>query len=261
MRIFAIKDDSFNEDVTFGYLIYYENAKAFYIELPDGADKWDTPLLLASFAERGEFSINSYWSRLWVEQRIIPPERQNIGQILKTNGLDEYDEFEMLMLSSGRCAQDDYYLKEIKEDQLPGEIADRWKYKLEDVIPMQSQRLLLFFRNGEVKIADISTLGLDEDYLKKAELQPDGYGVIWGNQSMISDRELYDKGVSVPLSAEDFYTFVKYRIVNSAEAADILGCSRQNIDDLTRRGRLHPIRIDSKNRLYLRNEIIQRRKK
>ena len=126
MRIFAIKDDNMDNTVL-GYLIYYKHAKAFYIELPDDADPWTTPLLLSSFAKRGEHSVNSYWSQMWVEQRIIPPDRQNIGQILKENGLTEYDVFSLLMLGKGRCAQDDHYLEEIPVSQLPYELIARWK--------------------------------------------------------------------------------------------------------------------------------------
>ena len=37
MRIFAIKDDTLSQEIVLGYLIYYENAKAFYIELPEDA--------------------------------------------------------------------------------------------------------------------------------------------------------------------------------------------------------------------------------
>ena len=48
MKVFAIKDDNMG-DAVLGYLIYYKNAKAFYIELPDDADPWTTPLLLSSF--------------------------------------------------------------------------------------------------------------------------------------------------------------------------------------------------------------------
>ena len=64
MRIFAIRDESIARDAVLGYLIYYERPKAFYIELPDDADVWETPLLLSSFVRRGEHSVGSYWSRL-----------------------------------------------------------------------------------------------------------------------------------------------------------------------------------------------------
>ena len=97
MRIFAIKDETMPKEQILGYLIYYENAKSFYIELPDDADPWDLPPILSSFMKRGKHSVNSYWSRLWVEQRIIPQERQNIGQILRDNGLETYDPFSFLL--------------------------------------------------------------------------------------------------------------------------------------------------------------------
>lgn len=106
MRIFAIKDDTLPKDKVLGYLIYHEPSRSFYIELPDGADSWDMPLLLSSFADHGEYSIGSAWSRRFVQQRIVPQDRQNIGQILRDNDLSEYDEFSLLMLSMGRCEQD-----------------------------------------------------------------------------------------------------------------------------------------------------------
>ena len=77
---------------------------------------------------------------------------------------------------------------------------------------------------------------------------------------MISDRELYEKSENIPLSLEDFIGFVRHRIVNTNEACQLLGCSRQNIDDLMKRDKLHPIRKDAKYKLFLKSEIMQRRK-
>ena len=269
MRIFAIKDDNMGDSIL-GYLIYYKNARAFYIELPGNADPWTTPLLLASFLKRGEHSVSSSWSQLWVEQRIIPPDRQNIGQILKENGLSEYDAFSLLMLNNGRCAQDDYYLKEIPVSQLPQELLSRWKTKVEDAVPLEDARLLIFFRNGKVKIVNAKKLAKtkpaclpyinNEARFKQLEVQPDGYGVRWNEQAVFSHFELYEQGKTLPLSLKDFYSFVQDRIVDTAQACKILNCSRQNIDDLIKRNRLHPIRSDAKHKLFLKNEIVQRKK-
>ena len=269
MRIFAIRDESLPPDTLLGYLIYYERAKAFYIELPDEADPWEIPLLLSSFAKRGEHSVGSYWSRLWVQQRIIPQDRQNIGQVLKENGLTEYDEFGLLMLTMGRCAQDDCYLEEINTAQLPMLLLERWKTKIEDVVPLRNIRLLIFFRNGEVKMADMRGFAdfhtdckpylSREERFNTVEVQPDGYGVFWSERAMIPDRELYEKSQPVPLTLDDFIGFVQHRVVSTNEACQILNCSRQNIDDLMKRGKLRPIRQDARNKLFLRNEITQRR--
>ena len=63
MRIFAIRDGNANVPKDLAYLFYYEKDKTFYIELPEGADEWETPLLLSSFVKRGETTVNPYWSR------------------------------------------------------------------------------------------------------------------------------------------------------------------------------------------------------
>ena len=136
MKIFAIRDESVEIQKDLAYLIYYEMEKRFYIELPDDADPWETPLLLDSFVKRGEKTVNSYWSQLWVQQRIIPTDRQNLGEILRDNGLKEYDEFQLLMLAMGRCAQDDYYLVPLNENDLPKEIIKRFSARIEDVLPL-----------------------------------------------------------------------------------------------------------------------------
>ena len=98
MKIFAIRSESMRKAKNLAYLIYYETEKTFYIELPDDADEWEIPLILSSYLKKGERTVNSYHSKMWVQQRIAPPDRQNLGQILKENNLEYYDEFELLML-------------------------------------------------------------------------------------------------------------------------------------------------------------------
>ena len=78
MKIFAIRDESAAEQVDLAYLLYYELEKRFYIELPENADPWETPLLLSSFVKQGETSVNSYWSRCGYSSASFPL----IGKIL-----------------------------------------------------------------------------------------------------------------------------------------------------------------------------------
>jgi predicted site-specific integrase-resolvase len=47
-------------------------------------------------------------------------------------------------------------------------------------------------------------------------------------------------------------------VITAAEAAEILGCSRQNIDDLAKRGKLHPIKSSAKTTLFLKSEVLKR---
>lgn len=60
MKIFTIRDETDNSQKDLAYLLYYETEKRFYIELPEDADPWETPLLLSTFAQKGEHTINSY---------------------------------------------------------------------------------------------------------------------------------------------------------------------------------------------------------
>lgn len=268
MRLFAIRDESMTEDAILGYLVYYETSRSFYIELPDIADPWETPPILSSFVDRGIYSIDRNWSRRWVQQRIVPQERQNIGQVLKDNGLKEYDEFSLLMLTMGRCEQDDCYLEELPADNLPELLIRRWQTKVDDVVPLGAPRLLVFFRNGTTKVIDAHEVAgtactpylSNQDRFNTVEVQPDGYGVFWNDQAMISHRDLFMHGLTIPLTLNDFHHYVQDRVVSASEACSILECSRQNIDDLMRRDKLHPIRTDAKYKLFSKAEVMQRRK-
>ena len=268
MKIFAIRDESVSEQKDLAYLLYYELDKRFYIELPEDADPWETPLLLDSFVKQNETTVNSYWSKIWVQQRIIPTDRQNIGEILRDNKLEEYDEYELLMLAMGRCAQDDYYLVPIDENDIPEEIRKRFELRIEDVLPLDNYCLLVFFRDGIVKKCELKkyfeeTKGFQillnkPECFEHVQLMTGGYGVAWDVNMSILDSVLYNMGKCVPLTASDFRSFVTHRVINATEAANLLGCSRQNIMDLTKRGKLHPIKSSDKNTLYLKSEIQKR---
>lgn len=268
MKIFAIRDESAEIQKDLAYLLYYELEKRFYIELPEGADPWEMPLLLDSFVRQNETTVNSYWSKIWVQQRIIPTDRQNINEILRDNQLEEYDEYKLLLLAMGRCAQDDYYLVAIDERELPETIIRRFETRIEDVLPLEDYCLLIFFRNGIIKKCDLKkyiekTQGLNilikkPEYFEYVQMQAGGYGVSWDVNMSISDSMLYRIGKKVPLTAADFRNFVAHRVITASEAAEILGCSRQNIIDLTKRGKLHPLKTSDKNTLYLKSEILKR---
>ena len=268
MKIFAIRDATDNTQKDLAYLLYYEVDKRFYIELPENADPWETPLLLASFAQKGEHTINSYWSRIWVQQRIVPSDRQNIAQILRDNGLKTYDAFALLMLSAGRCEQDDYYLVPIDEKALPEKVLRRFSRKIEDVVPLQSNTLLVFFRDGTIRRCEMreyfekrqpfSVLLKRPDFFARVQIQTGGYGVQWDENLAISDSELYRMGKRIPMTMDDFRAFASERIINAAEAAEILHCSRQYINELVKTDKLHPIKTSEKNTLFLKSEVLKR---
>lgn len=269
MKIFAIRDASLEKEVDLAYLLYYEKPKAFYIEIPEGRSEWEVPLLLSTFVRRGEYTINAYWSKVWVQQRIVPADRQNLGQILRANGLEEYDEYALLMLANGRCAQDDCYLIPVESELLERNLRKRFERRVEDILAVKDMSVLIVFRDGNIRKIELekyleehspfAPLRRGPQFFRQVHVQPGGYGITWGENTSISSEELYYMGQVIPLTREDFCYFGAERLVNTAEAADILECSRQNIEDLVRRGKLSPIKSTAKNRLFLKSEIEQRR--
>lgn len=268
MKIFAIRDELDPQKKNLAYLFCYERQGTFYIELPEDADPWETPLILSSFLKRGERTVNAYWSKIWVQQRVVPPDRQNLGQILRDNGIKTYNELDLLEQTQGRCTQDDYYLVQIERSDLPDSFIQRFERQVEDVVPLSDFCLLVFFRGGEVKRCDVEPiLQANRSYhpiLKSPELfqrsavETGGHGVRWGDEQIIPCDTLYTIGERIPLSLNDFVAFSSQSVINTREAMEILDCSRQNIDDHVRHGRLHPIKKTSKNTLFLKSEVTSR---
>jgi hypothetical protein len=267
MKIFAIRDDNDIKCKNLAYLIYFEKEQKFYIEIPDGIDEWEAPLLISSFVKRGIKRLDSYWSKLWVQQRIVPSDRQNLGDILRDNNIECYDEYQLLVISKGRCAQDDLYIVYVKEEELPKEYQLRMEKKVEEIVPLKENGLLVFFKNGIVKKCDLNNIlkedrfipvRQDERLFEKVDIEVGGYGVTWGDNMVIDNDILYEQGVEVPLSKDDFSMFVKHSVINTTEATELLGCSRQNINDLLKRGKLNPIKSTLKNHLFLKSDIIKR---
>lgn len=75
----------------------------------------DVPVQFSPFVARGEKDIPSRWVNAWVEERIAPASRQNIGDILRAHGLGRYDACELLASGEGRSSQDGFYLREVTD--------------------------------------------------------------------------------------------------------------------------------------------------
>lgn len=73
------------------------------------------PAIPGELVKMGIRSIDDKWARRFVKERVVPPDRQNIGMIMRKVGMEYYSEFPLLVYCSGRCCMDDFYLEEIKE--------------------------------------------------------------------------------------------------------------------------------------------------
>ena len=276
MKIFAIRDASIAKDRDLAWLLYYPAADEFHIEICDGVDEWEAPLLISSFVKRGKKSLDPDSSRLWAELRIIPPDRQNLGMILRDNGLDSYDPFRLLVLAGGRCAQDDCFLVPLRKDNMPNELEKRLQESILSFLPAQAHSktccndFLFFFRDGMIRrLSDdelfpeaalhkeqLVRLSLYRNSISRLSLTAGGHGVRLGEKNCISAEDLRKKGTEVPLTQGDFRSYIQNNVIDTSTAAELLHCTRQNIQDLVRRGRLHPVLTLKNNFLFLRDEIL-----
>ncbi|MBG9467722.1 transcriptional regulator [Bacillus thuringiensis] len=56
---------------------------------------------------------------------------------------------------------------------------------------------------------------------------------------------------------DDLIRFIQDEIVNTSEALDILGCSRQNLNVMVQKGKVKPIKEMSRDRLYFKEDILK----
>lgn len=126
MKIFAIKEQRQDSsgDILYGYLFYEEQKKEFHIRICENVEKWKCPIFFSSFVKKKEYVIGKMWSKVWVQQRILPWERQNLQEILQENEMDVYEEYKLLVRTQGRCGQDDCYL-ELQNEMLFSEKSEK----------------------------------------------------------------------------------------------------------------------------------------
>ena len=115
MRCFDIYNTAKRQRKPVAQLTYDERGGSTCIQIAADARPADLPLMLALFAERGERTVPDAWARRWIEERIPPQGRQNLGEILRAHGLDHYDEIALLAAAEGRSAQDDFLIREVSQ--------------------------------------------------------------------------------------------------------------------------------------------------
>lgn len=60
-------------------------------------------------------------------------------------------------------------------------------------------------------------------------------------------------------SKEDLSLFIQNEIINTSEALEILECSRQNLNNLIKRGVIKPLKDLPHDRLFYKQDILDRK--
>ena len=111
LRSFELRDGNLG-DRKAGTLTYDTAARRFAMTISGNIPADDLPLSLECFTVQGKYELTHEDSLRWLRGRICPPGRHNIREILRDNGLEEYDEFGLLMITKGKCGKDELYLVE-----------------------------------------------------------------------------------------------------------------------------------------------------
>jgi len=265
MKSYAIYDEQLERVEPIGYLFYYEKAQSFIIELSSDLDEWQAPLLFQGLVRRGIYTIPKDIALMWVRERIIPSGRQNIGEILRTHKLKEYSEIAMLTLSKGRSSQDACYVKEVREDDIPDSIKDRWLGNVIECFPTERGDIVCMFRDNTTRYIHLENLinkypriahvMKHRELLESVQVGVGGYSISFNESIEIAASDLIEKGELLPLQANDFYGFVQKNVLDTTNACLLIECSRQNLAYLVKEKRVTPIIQGTKENLYTKGEI------
>ena len=246
-------DNEADDKEEIGYLFCYEKTEEYVIELREGIDEWTAPLLFSRYVKNRSYTIPKEAAGLWVAERVIPAGRQNLGMILKNHGLSEYKEHRLLALSKGYSSQDSCYIREIK----PGELADwvikRRRSNVRECFTNDRKEIVCLLCDNSVLLLSLSDF--DSGKAVSCSVETGGYGIILDNRISVSKEELLAKGKRLKVSAGVFYSFARECVINTGEACDILGCSRQNLSYHIGNGHIVPIKQGRKENLFLKGDV------
>jgi len=97
-------------DKQVGTFSYDAGSMQYTMTIAKDIAKSDLPLSLEGFVNRNKYDLSHEDALRWVRGRVCPPGRHNMRDILKDNGLREYDEFQLLITNNGKCDKDALYL-------------------------------------------------------------------------------------------------------------------------------------------------------
>lgn len=273
MRTYKIIDE-FREEMLIGFLFYHEGHRQFTLEINEELNPETAPVFFESFIRKGQLTLAPDWADRWVQQRVIPYERQNLGSILKENKMKVYDPFKLMVISEGRCAQDDLSIVPVKVFDLPDWIRERLNRRIEYVLALDPKDLIIFWRDGSVWRTDINeVLSSDRDLkgsrtaeqveliCKKPGVENSvrplagGTGVTWGSDINIYASALYGKGEIFPVEKKLIEKLMKYYMISTAEVCSELNCSRQYVSQLVSSHELPVIKEEGRIRLYSKSDV------
>lgn len=91
-----------------GNLYYTRESDTYELEITAPTPYMELPAIIKLLLMKGVRYDNGKIARRFVETRVVPPERQNIGMILRSAGLTTYDPIEIMKQTNGQFCIDSF---------------------------------------------------------------------------------------------------------------------------------------------------------
>ena len=240
LKIYAIK----NKKNIYGYFFVDLENDDCYIELNEGLDSY--PIFFDIFIKKNKYIIESYWTRKWIGERVIPADRQNINDILKDNGFKYYNEILMIIASKAHSSMDDNYLEEIKYEEVSDCVKERRRHLIKDFIYLKEKnKVIVFFENNESKMIDLKTIN------NKPFINSFGSELISTSYEFYSYDDIYKNGADTPLSYDDLLNYVNENILSTNDIKKEYDYSRQYVNKLKQDKKIYELHDN----LFIYNDI------
>lgn len=163
--LFAIRDGSRRKAKPCAFLSYSDE-EGFSIAIEPHVSSSEVPAFFVPFVKRGDYYLSPELSLRWVRERVPPPSRQNLGEILKAHGLSEYNELALLRSGRGESSQDSFVVEEVNNDITGSHaISDPTKRREELGAEIKARRIGLGMSQRELAEA----IGIDQPALSRIE--------------------------------------------------------------------------------------------
>lgn len=127
-----------------GILNYNSDNKEFTIDIDENIDLKTCPAFLYMAYKKDMKHIDEKLSMIFVKNRIVPEDRQNIDEILKAFNLDTYDPYEILKITKGKCCMDECYVeKEEAEAEAFRDTFTKMHNLVKDDIPWKNEEEMI----------------------------------------------------------------------------------------------------------------------
>ena len=165
VEYFAIRDGARRKATPCAFMRYADET-GFEIDIDSDVSADEVPAFFVPFVEKEGRHIDGDLALRWVRERVPPPGRQNLGEILDAHGLSEYSELALLQAGRGESSQDSYVVEEIDEASYESGRVDRTMQRRQKLgQEIKARRMGLDMSQRELADA----IGIDQPALSRIE--------------------------------------------------------------------------------------------